>query len=203
MTHARDLGDARLAAAHLARRAAAGRCSSPRSPSTSRSRRSSRPGARAARWCWSPRTCGAIRRRCCALLAGGAGRAPVPPLRGPPAARRWRRGRGGSPPHLREVMSAGEQLYVTPQVAALFAGLPGAALLQPLRPVGDPRRHLAAADRDAARRGRSARRSARPLDHAAGLPARRRPAAGAGGRAGESWSWAAPGWRAATSAGRS
>jgi amino acid adenylation domain-containing protein len=35
---------------------------------------------------------------------------------------------GEFPAHLREVMSAGEQLYVTPQVAALFAALPGAAL---------------------------------------------------------------------------
>src|SRR5262249_25891143 len=32
------------------------------------------------------------------------------------------------PASLREVMSAGEQLYVTPQVAALFARLPGAQL---------------------------------------------------------------------------
>jgi amino acid adenylation domain-containing protein len=35
---------------------------------------------------------------------------------------------GEIPTHLREVMSAGEQLYVTPQVAALLAALPGAAL---------------------------------------------------------------------------
>jgi amino acid adenylation domain-containing protein len=35
---------------------------------------------------------------------------------------------GEIPGHLREVMSAGEQLFVTPQVAALFAALPGAAL---------------------------------------------------------------------------
>jgi amino acid adenylation domain-containing protein len=35
---------------------------------------------------------------------------------------------GEMPSHLREVMSAGEQLYVTPQVAALFSGLPGAVL---------------------------------------------------------------------------
>jgi amino acid adenylation domain-containing protein len=35
---------------------------------------------------------------------------------------------GEIPTGLREVMSAGEQLYVTPQVAALFAALPGAAL---------------------------------------------------------------------------
>jgi amino acid adenylation domain-containing protein len=35
---------------------------------------------------------------------------------------------GPRPEQLREVMSAGEQLYVTPQVAALFAGLPGAEL---------------------------------------------------------------------------
>jgi amino acid adenylation domain-containing protein len=35
---------------------------------------------------------------------------------------------GGIPASLREVMSAGEQLYVTPQVAALLSALPGAAL---------------------------------------------------------------------------
>ncbi|MFL6235266.1 MAG: amino acid adenylation domain-containing protein, partial [Thermoanaerobaculia bacterium] len=35
---------------------------------------------------------------------------------------------GEVPASLREVMSAGEQLYVTPQVAALFAALPGAEL---------------------------------------------------------------------------
>ncbi len=35
---------------------------------------------------------------------------------------------GEVPASLREVMSAGEQLYVTPQVASLFAALPGAAL---------------------------------------------------------------------------
>ncbi|HYG63144.1 MAG TPA: amino acid adenylation domain-containing protein, partial [Thermoanaerobaculia bacterium] len=35
---------------------------------------------------------------------------------------------GPFPRHLREMMSAGEQLYVTPQVAALFTGLSGAAL---------------------------------------------------------------------------
>jgi amino acid adenylation domain-containing protein len=35
---------------------------------------------------------------------------------------------GGIPASLREVMSAGEQLYVTPQIAALLAALPGATL---------------------------------------------------------------------------
>jgi len=35
---------------------------------------------------------------------------------------------GGIPASLREVMSAGEQLYVTPQIAALLSALPGAAL---------------------------------------------------------------------------
>ncbi len=37
-------------------------------------------------------------------------------------------GAGGLPASLREVMSAGEQLYVTPQVAELFARLPGSSL---------------------------------------------------------------------------
>ena len=73
---------------------------------------------------------------------------------------------GRSPPHLREVMSAGEQLYVTPQVAALFARAARRGALQPLRPVGDPRRHLAAARPGDPPAGPSARRSAGPLDHA-------------------------------------
>src|SRR6185295_6291617 len=78
-------------------RAPDGPCSTPRSPSTSRSRRFSPPGARAAPWCWSPRRCGAIPPPCCGSSTSNG----------------W---------------SAGEQLHVTPQVAALFAALPGAAL---------------------------------------------------------------------------
>ena len=100
-------------------------------------------------------------------------------------------------------MSAGEQLYVTPQVAALFAALPGAALHNHYGPTETHAATWLPLDRRRPRSWPERPTIGRPLDHAARLPARRRPAAGAGRASRASCTWAAPAWRAATSAGRS
>ncbi len=116
-----------------------------------------------------------------ARLRAERDRAPLPPPSwGCSNSPRSRAGRA-LPDTLREVVTAGEQLRITPAVVELFTRPAGRPPAQPLRSVGDPRGHLlhsggrpqvlvrAAADRAADRRGAGSR----------GGP--RRPAGGGGG----------------------
>ena len=122
-----------------------GRCSSPRSRSTSRSRRSSPPGPPAARWCWWTTTRAATPRRSLAYLRDAADRAPLPPLRR--AAEPGGDGGGGrrAPPRPARDRHRGRGAALHAAAARVLPRESRAAAGQPVRPVGDARHQRAPA----------------------------------------------------------